>query len=495
MADSHMVLNHLLCFLLSKYHKCEAKILKQTILSFYNSEDIHTATQLFLDVLNTVQDADKLSKTTRRRDSKERSVHEVDDLFSILAEMDEKQMLPALPTFVSNSGEKMPSSQLTDGDMRVIMRRFDDMEREISRLGQNVNNAVSAIKSTQLNNSTVRTPVPVNESYGSWPTVQQAAGMTASSKPAVNRQSRPKSDFVNEVVGGSWDAITAAEQAEQASSELSSCGDEQWQTVSGKSKKRRRIQQADTGLVTESPQNEIVRRTQQQRRVQPAAAVQSTNTTRPAAAAAAVRKRAPIVVGRMRSVDASNIVAAKPFLAKSTFYIENLSTDVTTVSLKSYIEKMGVDVLGCYEVKPRQSRWQREHNMTTLDRKSFRVCVPREDSEQFLNADNWPAHVAISRWIFKQRPDSQSSNDRGRSSTPAAATTSRAGVDSHVDAAAAAAAAAQSTPVTADVAARMSSSPRTRITVDHRLSSSSSSSNSTTASELDTTMIENHGGC
>jgi hypothetical protein len=188
----------------------------------------------------------------------------------------------------------------------------------------------------------------------------------------------------------------------------------------------------------------------------------------------------------MRSAAASNIVAAKPFLAKSTYYVENLSTDVTTVNLTSYIEKMGVEVLGCYEVKPRQSRWQREHNMTTLDRKSFRVCVPREESDQFLNADQWPAHVGISRWIFKQRPDNQSSNVNGRSPSHAA------GVSSHADAAAAPAA-AQSTPVTADVSARISSSPGTR-TVGRR-SSSSSSSISATSDELDTTMIENHGGC
>ena len=477
-----MVLNHLLCFLLSKYHKCDAKTLKSTILSFYSSEDIHSATVLFLDILSTLQDADKLTKTTRRRDSKERSVHEVDDLIGLLSDMDEKQLLSSLPMFVSNAGEKMPSSQLTDGDMRVIMKRFEDIEREISRLGQNVNNATSAIKSNTSTN-TVHTPSIVNDN--SWPSVQQAAGMTASTKPRVTRQSKP----VNEVVVGSWDAMTAAEQAEQASSELSSCGDEPWQTVSGKSKKRRRIQQADTDAIVECHLNDTVRRSQQQRRViQPA--VQSTNTARPAAAASAVRKRAPIVIGRMHSSDMSNIAAAKPYLAKSTFYIENLSTDVTTDNLESYIVSMGVEVLGCYAVKPRLSRWQRQHNMTTIDRKSFRVCVPREDSEQFLNPDRWPAHVAISRWIFKQRTDNQASNDNGRSSTPAA-TTSRASVASQVDAAAAAG--VQSTPVTADVDAR-SSSPRGNRTVGLR-SSSSSSSNSSTAAELDATMIENNGGC
>jgi len=482
MADSHMVLNHLLCFLLSKYHKCDAKILKSIILSFYSSEDIHSATQLFLDTLNTVKDADKLTKITRRRDSKERSVHEVDDLIGILSEMDEKQLLSSLPMFVSNSGEKMPSCQLTDGDMRVIMKRFEDIEREISRLSQNVNNATSAIKSTRLNTSTAHTPSLVNENFGSWPSVQQAASMTASTKPTKPTAiMQSKSNFVNEVEAGSWDAITADEQAEQ---EMSSCGDDQpWQTVP-KSKKRRRIQQADTEAIIASHQSETVRRSQQQRRVQPA--VQSTNTARPAAAASAVRKRAPIVVGRMHSSGVSSIVAAKPFLAKSTFYIENLSTDVTTVILTDYITDMGVEVLGCYDVKPRQSRWQRQHNMTTFDRKSFRVCVPREESEQFLNADRWPAHVAISRWIFKQRTDNQSSNDNGRSSTPAA-TASR--VASLADAAAVLSTSVSG--VTADVEARLSSSPGTR-TVGHR-SSSSSSSNSSTAAELDATMIEQHG--
>ena len=164
MAESHdMVLNHVLCFLLSKYHKCEARTVKSAILCFYNAEDIHGATTLFLDIVSTLKDSDKLSKFTRRRDSKERCVHEIDDLFSVMSELDEKKMLSELPMFVSNSSENMPSNQLTEGDMRAIMKRRANTARAMKS-----SNGKSHLVGRELRNVVVSISLTVNNPTHHW---------------------------------------------------------------------------------------------------------------------------------------------------------------------------------------------------------------------------------------------------------------------------------------------------------------------------------------
>ena len=70
--------------------------------------------------------------------------------------------------------------------------------------------------------------------------------------------------------------------------------------------------------------------------------------------------------------------------------------------MQNYVASMNIDVIGCYEVNPRRSKWQREHGVYPADRKTFRVCIPKEDVKRFLDPQRWPAHIAISQWRFKK---------------------------------------------------------------------------------------------
>jgi len=62
---------------------------------------------------------------------------------------------------------------------------------------------------------------------------------------------------------------------------------------------------------------------------------------------------------------------------------------------------MPVNVVSCYEVKPR--RRPSEDESDVMDRKDFRLCIDAEYCDRLLNADIWPDSVVIAEWFSKPR--------------------------------------------------------------------------------------------
>jgi len=89
----------------SRYGKWELKPIKTVLLSFYSSEDISAAKELFFVHASKLPNDDNLLKNRGRRDSDKRSSLELDDIFAALSTLDENRLMDYLPTFVS--GEPM----------------------------------------------------------------------------------------------------------------------------------------------------------------------------------------------------------------------------------------------------------------------------------------------------------------------------------------------------------------------------------------------------
>jgi len=70
--------------------------------------------------------------------------------------------------------------------------------------------------------------------------------------------------------------------------------------------------------------------------------------------------------------------------------------------MAQFVAAMDIDVLGCYNVKPRRSAYQRSHGIEPKDRKAFRLCIPREDTARLMDPKKWPAHISVSHWVFKK---------------------------------------------------------------------------------------------
>ena len=87
------------------------------------------------------------------------------------------------------------------------------------------------------------------------------------------------------------------------------------------------------------------------------------------------------------------------------FCVDNVHRDVTADDLALFVKsKLGVRVILCNETKPRRSFRQKRDNLMP-DHKAFFLCINMADKNLLLNADKWPADVAVSAWFFKKKTD------------------------------------------------------------------------------------------
>jgi len=118
--------------------------------------------------------------------------------------------------------------------------------------------------------------------------------------------------------------------------------------------------------------------------------------------AAATSRRAPTVLGRSR-ISASKAVAAKPIRKQSVFCIDDLGTSYTADDITTYVTKeLSVEVLSCFEAKPRRRRQDRE---SVITRKAFRLCICEDDCARLLDPTVWPDSIMISEWFFKSQSE------------------------------------------------------------------------------------------
>ena len=101
------------------------------------------------------------------------------------------------------------------------------------------------------------------------------------------------------------------------------------------------------------------------------------------------------------------IMAAKPYVGKSVYFIDNVMPNATVDGIIRHVMSLGVTVLSCHSVQPRRSRWQSLNGIVPTDRSTFRLCIPREQSDKLLIADAWPAKITIAAWRFIQKRGSE----------------------------------------------------------------------------------------
>jgi len=119
-----------------------------------------------------------------------------------------------------------------------------------------------------------------------------------------------------------------------------------------------------------------------------------------------------IVIGR-RNATHGKITAARPYVAKSVYCVDNILKDVSESDMESFLNHNGISVISCNAVKPRRSAWQRQRGIIPDDRAAFRVCIAREDSDKLLSEDLWPAHVCVSSWHFIKHDNADQRSGQG----------------------------------------------------------------------------------
>jgi hypothetical protein len=431
-------LSPLLCFLFSKLNKYDVKFIKQSIMDYYTSDDVHEAKEVFLTCVSTLKSVESLSKIRGRRGD-DRAEHELNDIFLIISELDEKQTLCQLPLFVSDSAEKMPSISIVEGDLRAIMNRFGKMEQHILHLQSTLNRlasdkaAIAAGKSV-INmqrdlhsvsrtgggmSANVDSPRESDTCDNQRSTACQAMGLDKGIarviKPSViNRTRLLSADQQQPPSNKGWaDAPFSSASA--------SCDDhlyleDTWQTSS--SRKRRRTKTKTQG---DSPLNNLIAKNSQcltglnatdAKNYQSVAVDKNNPSTKMSYSTTLItgkQKQPTMLVGKKNSDSTRDrVIAAKPFIGKAVFCIDNVSVNADVPDIVDLIKTIGVNVLSCFQVKPRRSQWQRSQGIVPEDRKAFRICIPREETSKLLDVEAWPAHIAITAWRFiKPVPENQ----------------------------------------------------------------------------------------
>jgi len=447
MADRVLVVNDLLCFLFSRYGKWELRSIRNVLLSFYCPEDISGAKELFFAYASKLPNADNLLKNRGRRDSDKRSSLELDDIFTALTTLDEKRLMDYLPLFVSGEPLNLPTVNLGEGDLKAIMSRFDKMESSINHLQGIVNKMAAeiAIRSTTVQSSSGDRPgVTCQRDFGQLPA--QPATQTCDKQKPVNEQADRcllSGDMMSQR-SIRWEDDLVSDESSQHDDAL----DGEWETETPamrrrhrKRRRRNRSQQGGTADINHewpalaqpahsvpAPMEHTVSKTNslsnRQEYVAVAARPGTSSTVGHQKRSNAVnhqlnatKKPQPMLIGKMQcnvgagASDLSshsglcNITAAKPYVGKAVFCIDNVMTSATEKDIECHIKRMGVTVLSCHSVQPRRSRWQRLKGIVPADRSTFRVCIPREQTDKLLVADAWPANITITAWRFIEKKD------------------------------------------------------------------------------------------
>ena len=373
---------------------------------------------LKFDCTKGLQNGSKVSRIPRRRDSDNRTARELDDIFSLIAELDVNKTLEDLPKFVSDSPDKMPSVNIVEGDLNAVMKRFDKLDNKLNRLEASVNHPGAPAAIPLVGLPTGRGVVNIADVMNERSTAALAETRSTNVNNSVNNQGAAAADAASAPTFN-WSANYVSSVETGSCAETSDADDRHWHQV--RRRKRRRI---PSNIQTNEPNNHTNSETGQFNAT-PVVSYASV-ASKPSSNQQSKQKQKlnTIVVGRKPPSNdigcISRISAAKPYTGKATFCVDNVSVNSTVESMRSYVTSMNIDVIGCYEVNPRRSYWQRLHDIYPTDRKTYRVCIPKEDVRHFLDPQIWPAHITVSQWRFKKER-----NDAHVQSTAAPATTNQ----------------------------------------------------------------------
>jgi hypothetical protein len=439
MATGSLVLCSPLCFLRSKFGKSNGKVLKSATIDFFSDMDIKIAKQQLLADINRMDLTEQLPHIPTRREGNDRLVREVDDVITLFTLLDERKLLDALPTYVSDSPDNMPSTRLYEGDIKVVMDHLNRMDEKMAAFGSTLFGVVHDIHTLQttlasrpqdiqlqaapqrpvVNNDVIRSQqvnalTAGNSRVGSLTSRSTTTTVAGSSSAAVVQQVplRPSWENIMSASAASA-AVTASSDINVPSTDYDSHTepDEPPYTVVRSKKRRRRghSQQLTEDRITSNVPLSY------------SAAAAAGHSSHPGTNQTTTRTRrnGPLLVGK-RPTSATNtsgtaLVAARQFPKKSVFYVDNVDCSVDVDDLKRFVAGLSVHVVSCFEVEPRKRRSERGGNEAPIS-KAFRLCIYENACELLLDPSKWPAYVRISEWFFK--PAGQQHRTEQRVSTP-----------------------------------------------------------------------------
>ena len=149
MADALVVVCNPLCFLRARLGHLPIGTLKSCLLDFYSpSVLVEAKKQLLLNIRS--MDLSGFPHIPDRRDGESHANRVVDDIVTALTYLDEQRKLSLLPNYVADSPDSMPSTRLYDGDMLVLLKKYEKMEKLMADFNSRLAAMFNEVKATGM---------------------------------------------------------------------------------------------------------------------------------------------------------------------------------------------------------------------------------------------------------------------------------------------------------------------------------------------------------
>ena len=383
----------MLCFIANKFGTFTPQVLKSSIMDFYSVKALADAKVRLLNDVSNINLSTKHPHIPLRRSGEGRLEHEAGDLLSLFTFIDEQKMFELLPKYVSSSPDNMPSLPLYDGDMHVLMALLKAMSGDFDQFRSTLAAIARDVRELQA-----------------WPRLPDSvqplsAPQPVSTAPATNRPA-PSTTQHNTATRRGIPAASSESETVSAVAAATIPGVQDWATMAASTPRNLGSRFAvlatdDEGDSADAQQFTVVERRRSVKRARqrssPPQPPEHQQQQQPRTAA----RRAPTVFGKATTVTGSNIVAAKKFMRirkVAVFCLDNLDVKCSVEDIRSFVSQLSVEVISCFEVKPRRRR----HETTVTDRKAFRLCIHEEDCDKLLNEAVWPDSVTLSPWYYKE---------------------------------------------------------------------------------------------
>jgi len=420
MAEVRLVLCEPLCFILSKFGKVGNKSIKSVVLDYYKPECISDAKMMLMDDINLIETNERIPYVSKRREGDNKTVRELDDIFTLINFLDEQKMIQYLPKYVTDNPDNIPTTRLFEGDLSFIVKKFEQFDNRFDAIGSALSAMMKDIQQV------VRTQVSLPE----WPALRSAQCVNNNgARPRISEPQHSMTSSVNNNNNKPGDdqlfhdgtdsaSATSTPQTRRVGGSTSEASgrddaDETFTTVRSRGRKRHRQSTVDgQHLQTTSTAGSIPATT--------------TNST---------RRRGPLVVGKAASTSQHGIQAAKQYPSnrpddRVIFYIDNVNVQHSDGDIRALAESMGVRVLSCFEVRPRR---RSDTDATPPSWKAFRLCIRDRDRAALLDPGKWPAYVTVSEWYFKRNAEVTSDQRVDPAPAPARSGSTETGATSSID--------------------------------------------------------------
>jgi len=369
-------------------------------LDFYDIAELCSAKMQLLSDVKRMNLSVEIPHIPERREGDNKAVRVVDDMFTLMAFLDENKKFDLLPRYVTDNTDSVPSSRLYEGDLSVLMRVIEKMEQEIKELNLALASFRREVVQQRLTETAHLSSHPdVNIGLGARSKVfpiQTGVPLIAgedvmTSRDSPRRSADPPSLEAVPVVRD-WAAAAASTPipVHNRYSALASTDDEERDSEpfvewsSRRSAKRRRVHSQQ--------QQQQQRQRQQESRQHPATQRYGRG-----------RGRGQMVMTGKSNSAAHQLTAARKIVRKAVFCVDNVDLSLDVDDLRHFVTgQLKVQVLSCFPVHPRR---RRDDPKVITDRKAFRLCIAEADCDKLLNESKWPNSIVISAWYYKSPAD------------------------------------------------------------------------------------------